>query len=73
MAFHLGKDAFLSDISLTLHNNLETGDNDLEIAVDVAKFFTNIDLSTEFSTHVGDNIPLAEKFKANLPGAFSTK
>ena len=37
MAFHLGKDAFLTDISLMMHGDLEAGENQVEVSVDLAK------------------------------------
>ena len=40
---------------------------------DLNKLFENIDLSTEYLTHVGDNLPLAEKFRDNIPNAISVK
>ena len=73
IAYHLGTDQFLTNVALQLHHDIEAGDNDLEIEVDLAKMLTDFDLTVELDTHTANDIPLAQKFAANLATAFTVK
>lgn len=70
-AFHIGMNSFLTSTSTMMHTDLETGENTLSLNFDVAALFDDVDLSTEYSTHTMDNMPLANKVKANIDDAFS--
>ena len=78
MQFHIGDPdptdqdpKFRKSLEFDLSNDLVVGDNILEINVDLALFFQDIDLSTNFITHVGDNVDLANTFFSNFDKAFS--
>lgn len=73
IAYHLGSDAFLTNVALQLSDEIKAGDYELEIAVDIAKILTDFDLTVDLDTHTANNIPLAEKMKANLATAFTIK
>jgi hypothetical protein len=70
--FHLGLDKYLN----TIENNslsivLSAGKKAyINLNIDYAKLFTNINLSTENKTHSFSNEALADKFFANVPIAF---
>lgn len=80
MQFHLGDPdptdndpKFRRDLEFTFQQNIESGDNTIEFDIDLAQLFNDIDLSTQYITHVGDNIDLANAFFANLDRAFTVK
>lgn len=70
-AFHIGMNDFLTSTSTMMHTDLETGENTLSLNFDVATLFDDVDLSTEYVTMTMNNMPLANKVKANIPAAFS--
>ena len=71
MQFHTGSSDFFKNMELATTKNISTGTNQIVVVLDIEKLFNNIDLSTEYLTHVGDDRPLADKFQANLDAAFS--
>ena len=71
MAFHLGTDAFLTNLSYEIHKDVEDGANMVHFEFDFEKLFEGIDLSTEYVTHTGNNLDLATKFRDNLGSAIS--
>jgi hypothetical protein len=73
IVYHLGSDAFLTNVALQLTDEIKSGDFELEIEVDIAKILTDFDLTVDLDTHTANNIPLAEKMKANLATAFTVK
>ena len=70
--FHLGLDKYLNSIEKTGLNLALTAEKKayINLSIDYAKLFTNIDLSTENKTHSFSNEALADKFFANVPTAF---
>ena len=74
MEFHIGTDNLLTEAMVMIHKEVEAEKtNIVEIQVDLAKLFTDIDLSTDNITHTGDGLELAQKVAANIPSAFSKK
>jgi len=71
MEFHLGTDQMRTELSYTIHKDIEAGNNMVHFQFDLEKAFEGIDLSTEYSTHTGDNLPLAQKLQANLADAIA--
>ncbi|MCB0571314.1 MAG: hypothetical protein KDC66_16195 [Phaeodactylibacter sp.] len=71
LAFHIGTDAFLTNLEFTIHKDVEPGMNHLHFEFDLAKLFEGIDLPQEHETHTGNNLGLANKFKANISKAFA--
>jgi hypothetical protein len=71
MEFHLGTDPLLINYTFMGHKDLEEGTNEYTMNLDLEKVFTDVDLSTEFSTHTMDNMPLAMKIKDNFATAIS--
>ena len=72
LAFHLGNfEMFelITNFQFPIQNDFEGGSNSLEFEVDLAKLFTEIDLSTQTDTHVFNNVDLAKAFHANLSNA----
>lgn len=70
--YHIGGDANLKDLLITDLNQLvEEESVQMNVKVDYAKFFDNIDLSTENITHVGDYPDVAAKVINNYSGVFS--
>ncbi|MDF1866393.1 MAG: hypothetical protein P1U70_16275 [Saprospiraceae bacterium] len=80
MEFHLGDPdptdqdpRFRKDLEFTLLNDMASGDNTINFNIDLAQLFIGIDLSTNYLTHVGDNIDLANAFFGNLDKVFSVE
>lgn len=73
IAYHLGTANFLSTISKSVSTEFTADNTDLVFEVDIAKLLTDFDLTTDLDTHTANNIPLAEKFAANIPTAFTVK
>lgn len=71
MAFHLGTDPMLQNVSVTAHKDVEDGSNMLHLQFDLAKLFDGIDLSADYTTHTGNNLELAAAVRDNIPAAFS--
>jgi hypothetical protein len=71
MAFHLGTNNMLQNVSLTAHKDVEKGSNMLHMEFDLAKLFEGVDLSTDFSTHTMNNPELAAAVRDNIPAAIS--
>ncbi len=72
LTYHLGKNAFLGNISLAPNEKLEGGANDFRILVDFAKMLDGVDLKTEQFTKTGaDEIDIANKILANYDSSFS--
>lgn len=71
MAFHLGTDNMLQNVSLTAHKDVDNGSNMLHLQFDLTKLFEGIDLSADYSTHTMNNPELAAAVRDNIPAAFS--
>lgn len=71
MELHLGTDPFLTNLSYTIHKDVEEGANMVHFQFDLEKAFEGIDLRTEHETHTGDNLELANKLRDNLASAIS--
>lgn len=70
--YHIGTDNFKVNVELQLHKDLVKGQmNELSIDADYKKFLTNVNVVTESSTHTMNNMPLANKIKANIASVFS--
>lgn len=73
MSFHLGTNQFLRSFDFQMPQDVNGEEQTLTFDFDVASLFTGIDLSKDFFTHTGDNMPLAEQFYNNLANAISLK
>jgi hypothetical protein len=71
MAFHLGTNPMLQNVSVTAHKDVEDGSNMLHLQFDLAKLFDGIDLSADYTTHTMNNPELAAAVRDNIPAAFS--
>ena len=72
LLYHLGKNSFLGNITLTPNEKLEGGANDFRINVDLEKMLEGVDFNTEKFTKTGaDEIDIANKVFANYATAFS--
>lgn len=72
LTYHLGKDDFLGNVSLTVNEKLEGGQNDFRLLFDMEEFLSGIDFSTEQFTKVQpDNLGLAQKLLTNYNSSFS--
>ena len=71
---HLGTANFLTEMDQSMSFTLEEdGAVDLHIIVDYAELLSDVDLTNpdERLTHVADNLPMANKVKAMIGGAFT--
>ena len=73
MEYHLGRDEFLSDVSVMLHTDVEQDQQDIVFDFDVAKLFTGLDVSVAYSMHTGDDPVSARIFADNIASAISKK
>ena len=73
IAYHLGTNNFLTEVTNMLDNDVEADETEMTIEVDIAKLFTDFDMTVDLDTHTANNIPLAERFATNLATAFSIK
>lgn len=73
MEFHIGTQNFYQTDMMEIHTDALSESVPVNLTLDIVKLFENIDLATEYETHTGDNLPLAQKFGANIPAAFSKK
>jgi hypothetical protein len=73
MAFHLGTNPMLKEVQYMVHKDVEKGGNMLHFEFDLARLLAGIDLSTDYVTHTGNNLPLAEQVRDNIPTAFEPK
>ena len=71
MQFHIGTDAFLTNLSYEIHKDVEEGANMVHFEFDLEKAFEGIDLKTEYETHTGNNLELANKFRDNIENAIA--
>lgn len=69
--YHVGGNDYLSSLNLMLHEDVSVDNVDIHVNIDLEKLFEGIDMSTERVTHTMDNMPLANKIKANVSSAFS--
>ncbi len=69
LAFHLGTDPMLKNVQYMAHKDVEKGGNMLHFEFDLARLFAGIDLSSDYSTHTNNNLPLAEQVRDNIPDA----
>lgn len=65
-AYHIGMDDFLVSDTLHMHKNITSAGLMIMLNVDYKELFTGLDLTTDLSTHTMDNMPLANKVKANF-------
>lgn len=74
MFYHIGMDAMRRSNNLMMHFDTPEGDGatlNYCLSADVAKFFTGVDMSTDYATHTMDNMPLAKKIADNVASVFS--
>ncbi len=71
IAYHLGSDALLKDFEIQKNIPIVSGLNRIRFTLDLAKFFSGVDLSTELDTHTSNNLPLAERLHASLGSALT--
>lgn len=69
--YHIGTNAFYTNLSEMIHTDVEQSDThfDLEMEVDYAKIFDQLDLMTELKTKTMNNMPLAIKIADNFESA----
>ena len=69
---HLGTHNFSVDESFMIHTDLEANQTlSLNLNLDYAQLFNGFDLANDNTTHVMDNMPLANALKANLANFLS--
>ncbi len=73
LEYHLGRDEFLRNVSITLHTDVTEDEQAIVFDFDVAALFNGIDVSQEYSMHTGDAPAVAAIFADNIPGAISKK
>lgn len=74
LVFHLGTDNRRTTLQFMSHRDLEKGSNEVEFDFDIAKLFTNIDLSTNYNFHTTPTeTATADAFVANLVNALTMK
>lgn len=67
---HVGMDAMLRNVSLTSHFEAEADKSHMiSIEIDWARFFDNIDMTTDFTTHTMDNMPVAMQVANSVTSA----
>ncbi|HMQ46945.1 MAG TPA: hypothetical protein PKA00_05600 [Saprospiraceae bacterium] len=69
MAMHLGNDDMLKNLEFPAHHDIEGDHTHLHFHFNINELLDGIDLSTDYSTHTGDNLPLATKLRDNLSKA----
>jgi hypothetical protein len=74
IAYHLGSDALRTDLQIA-HDNipLSAKGNRLTMVFDLEQFFSGVDfqLESNWDTHTGNNLPLAEQLRDNLSSTFT--
>jgi hypothetical protein len=72
---HLGTDSKLASVELDIDLEISEGSHPgLNITMNTEDLFTNIDLGgADIVTHTMDNMPLANKLKANIATAFTVE
>ncbi len=71
VAYHLGSDAMLKNLSFSKRIDIKDGSNTITIVFDLEQFFKGVDMVSELDTHTGNNLPLANRLKDNLSTAIS--
>lgn len=72
--YHVGTLNFLRNIDLAVDFNVVEGlNNQVEIAIDVKRFFENVDLTSEWDTHTMNDMPLAMKIANNIQASVSAQ
>lgn len=72
LTYHLGKDEFLKNISLSPVQKIEEGKNEFQINFDMAKFLSGLDFTTEnFTKAQPDNKAVADKLFDNYSSSFT--
>jgi hypothetical protein len=70
--YHTGLNQLLRTVELeTEALTLADGTMHLDVKVDLAQIFTDVDFTTEWVTHTSNNLPLAEKVTENATTMFS--
>jgi len=74
IAYHLGSDAMRTDLIIT-QDKLEIGEgkNNLTMVFNLDEFFKDVDFQEQsnWDTHTGNNMPLAEQLRDNLRSSMS--
>ena len=73
IAYHLGSDPLLKNMSINRTLNLESGDNTITFDFQMEKFFSSVDFKTELDTHTGNNLPLAMRLHGNLEATIALR
>ncbi|MEM6344630.1 MAG: MbnP family protein [Bacteroidota bacterium] len=73
LEMHIGKDSNLRRFMVEAHQEADAEDFIITVDYDIAKFFTDVDLSTESVTHTGDGPELASKVADNAITAFTVQ
>jgi len=73
IAYHIGSNPLRKVVQFDTDLNLESGDNDLIMVMDLNEFFEGVDFQIEenWDTHTGNNLDLAELLVDNLDTSFS--
>jgi hypothetical protein len=69
IAYHLGTEAMRIGITYSPERALVEGSNTLLFDFDLGLLFTGIDISENTTTHTGNNLPLAQQVRDNIPSA----
>ena len=69
IVYHLGTEAMRIGITYSPERDLVEGSNTLLFDLDLGLLFTGIDISENTTTHTGNNLPLAQQVRDNIPSA----
>ncbi|MEM6320252.1 MAG: MbnP family protein [Bacteroidota bacterium] len=70
MAFHIGTDNLLKTLSFDTPT-LQEGANTFTFTLDLNRLYQDINLAEDWSTHTGNNLPLAQQFLGNFEQALT--
>lgn len=73
IAYHIGSNPLRTSLELNAQIDLESGDNNLVLSMDLNEFFSGVDFQLEenWDTHTGNNLDLAQLLVSNLESSFN--
>ncbi len=73
IAYHLGTDALRAEVEIASNKALSAGVTNVTMAFNLAEFFSGVDFQIEsnWDTHTGNNLPLAQQLTENLQSSLS--
>jgi len=73
IAYHIGSNPLRKTLELNSSINLESGNNDAIMSMDLNEFFKGVDFQLEenWDTHTGNNLDLAKLLVSNMESSFS--